>query len=177
MKKILLHACCAPCSAYCIEKLNNLGYQPVLYFYNPNIYPESEFERRLLELERYCTKKNIELITEKYEPNLWSDFITGLEWEEEGKARCARCFELRLLKAAIQAIKSNISLFTTTLTISPHKNSNKIFEIGLSIAEKYQLSFLDINFKKEDGFLKTMQIAKEENFYRQTYCGCEYSMN
>lgn len=176
MEKVLLHACCATCAGYSVQKLLELGYEPTLYFYNPNIFPPDEFMKRFTELKKYCDDKNYELIIDKQDVNIWYDYTTGLEDEEEGGLRCERCFELRLLQTAAKAIKLDISSFTTTLTISPHKNSKKIIEIGKKLAQKYEINFLDIDFKKQDGFLKTMEIAKAENFYRQNYCGCEYSI-
>lgn len=176
MEKVLLHACCATCAGYSIEKLKELGYEPIIYFYNPNIFPPEEFTKRLDELMKYCKKKKIKLFVEKQDASLWYNFISGLEDEPERGLRCDRCFELRLTNTAVFALKKDIKLFTTTLTISPHKNSKKIFEIGKEAAEKFNLKFLDIDFKKQNGFLKTMEIAKKENFYRQNYCGCEYSI-
>ncbi len=176
MEKVLLHACCATCSGHCIQKLLELEYEPVLYFYNPNIFPPEEFMKRYLELELYCKKKNIPLLIDKQDVNIWYDYIEGLEDEPEKGRRCDRCFDLRLFQTAAKAIKIGINNFTTTLSVSPHKNSKKISEIGNSIAEKFELNFLDIDFKKQNGFLNTMKIAKEENFYRQNYCGCEFSL-
>ncbi len=175
-KKVLVHACCAVCSAYPIEKLKELGYEPVLYFFNPNIFPPDEFYRRLEELEKYCTKKNVELIVEKQDSSDWYNAVSGMENEPEGGKRCARCFEYRLLFTVLKAFQLEYQYFTTTLTVSPHKNSKVIFEIAKELAKKYELTFVDIDFKKQDGFLKTMKIAKEENFYRQNYCGCEFSI-
>lgn len=176
MNKVLVHACCATCSGYSVQRLIELGYEPILYFYNPNIFPPDEFMKRLNELNNYCKKKNYQLIVDKQDVNVWYDYIDGLEEEEERGLRCDRCFELRLLMTATKAIKLDIPNFSTTLTISPHKDSKKILEIGSALAKKYEINFLDIDFKKQDGFLKTMQIAKEENFYRQNYCGCEFSL-
>lgn len=175
-KKVLVHACCATCSAYPIEKLRELGYCPVLYFFDPNIFPEDEYNKRLNELITYAKKKDVELIIEKYEPENWYNAISGLEEEPERGKRCQRCFEYRLLFTVLKAFKLEYEYFTTTLTVSPHKQSKVIFEIAQELAQKYELKFLDIDFKKQDGFLKTMKIAKEEGFYRQNYCGCEFSM-
>jgi len=175
-KNVLLHVCCAPCSAYPIEKLRELGYNPVLYFFNPNIFPFEEFEKRLNELKRYAKKKDVELIIEEQNSEDWYIAVSGLEQEPEGGRRCYRCFEYRLLYTVLKAFKLEYKYFTTTLTVSPHKKSKVIFEIAQNLAKKYELTFLDIDFKKQDGFLKTMKIAKEENFYRQNYCGCEFSM-
>lgn len=174
--KVLLHACCAICAAYPIELLRETGYEPVLYFFNPNIFPPEEFERRLNELIKYAEKKKVELIVDQQDASQWYDFIAGLEDEPERGKRCSRCFEYRLLFTAVKALKLEIPRFTTTLTVSPHKNSKVIFEIAKEIAFKMELEFLEFDFKKQDGFLKTMKIAKEENFYRQNYCGCEFSM-
>lgn len=174
--KVLLHACCAICAAYPIELLRSMGYEPVVYFFNPNIFPPEEFERRLNELIKYAEKKQVELIVDQQDSSNWYDFIAGLEDEPEKGKRCSRCFEYRLLFTAVKSLKLEIPRFTTTLTVSPHKNSKVIFEIAKEIAFKHELEFLEIDFKKQDGFLKTMKIAKEENFYRQNYCGCEFSM-
>ena len=176
MENVLVHACCAVCSAYPIEKLRELGYNPVLYFFNPNIFPEEEFYRRLDELKRYAEKKGVELIIDKQNTEDWYNAIAGLENEPERGKRCLRCFEYRLLYTVLKAFQLEYKYFTTTLTVSPHKDSKAIFKIANELADKYELKFLDIDFKKQNGFLKTMQIAKEENFYRQNYCGCEFSI-
>lgn len=175
-KKVLLHACCAVCSAYPIELLRQDGYEPVLYFFNPNIFPSEEFTRRLEELRKYAEKKKVELIVEKQSAEDWYNAIAGLENEPERGKRCKRCFEYRLLYTVLKAFQLEYQYFTTTLTVSPHKQSQVIFEAAKELADKYELTFLDYDFKKNDGFLKTMKIAKEENFYRQNYCGCEFSM-
>ena len=175
-EKVLLHACCAVCSAHPINLLREMGYEPVIYFFNPNIFPPEEYERRLNELIRYCEKMNVELIIDRKDSEDWYNCIAGLEDEPERGKRCSRCFEYRLLFTALKAFQLEYKYFTTTLTVSPHKQSKVIFEIAKEIAAKYELNFLDIDFKKNDGFLKTMKIAKEENFYRQEYCGCEFSM-
>ena len=176
MNNVLLHACCAPCSAYPIEKLREDGYNPVLYFFNPNIFPPEEFDRRLNELIRYAKKKDVELIVEKQDAQDWYNAVSGLENEPERGKRCTRCFEYRLLFTVLKAFQLEYEYFTTTLTVSPHKNSKVIFEIAKEIAAKYELTFLEYDFKKQNGFLKSTQISKEENFYRQTYCGCEFSI-
>ena len=175
-EKVLLHCCCAVCAGYSIEKLFSLDFQPVLYWYNPNIYPVQEYERRFSELERYAEKLSLELIIGENRPELWYKFVEGLESEREGGARCVRCFEYRLSAAAKEAKSRNIKKFTTTLTISPHKNSKNIFLAGNKTALENGLEFLEIDFKKQDGFLKSMQIARRENFYRQNYCGCRFSI-
>ena len=176
MKKILLHACCATCSGYPIEKLREMDYDPIIYFFNPNIFPPEEFDKRLNELIKYAEKKDVGLIMDKQDSSNWYNAIAGLENEPEKGKRCHRCFEYRLLFTVLKAMQLNIDTFTTTLTVSPHKQSKVIFEIAKDIAKKHELTFLDIDFKKENGFLKTMQIAKQEGFYRQNYCGCEFSI-
>ena len=173
--KVLLHACCAVCAAYPLEILFDIGFFPVVYFFNPNIYPNEEYERRLEELVCYCEKKKINLIIDEQDSSNWYKYIEGLEEEPEKGKRCSKCFEYRLLYTARKAIELEIPKFTTTLSVSPHKNSKEIFRIGKEIAYKYELEFLEIDFKKHDGFLKSMQIAKTENFYRQNYCGCKFS--
>ena len=176
MKKVLLHACCATCSGYPIEKLRSINYEPVIYFFNPNIFPPEEFDKRLNELIKYCKKKEVELIVDKQDSAEWYNAISGLENEPERGRRCRRCFEYRLLFTCLKAMKLEIDTYTTTLTVSPHKQSKVIFEVAKELADKHELKFLDIDFKKENGFLRTMEIAKEEGFYRQNYCGCEFSM-
>ncbi len=176
MKKIILQACCAPCSTYPIQKLKEEGYEPVVFFYNPNIFPFEEYEIRRNELKNYCKKLNIEYLEEKYQNEVFLDFVKGLETEPEKGKRCSKCFYLRLDKTAQIAIKNNIEYFTTTLTVSPHKDSNQIFEVGRIIAEKYKINFLEYNFKKQDGFKISRQIAKENNMYAQKYCGCQFSI-
>lgn len=173
---VLVHACCATCSAYPIEKLREDGYNPVLYFFNPNIFPPEEFDKRLNELIKYAQKKDITLIVEKQNSEDWYNAVSGLENEPERGKRCLRCFEYRLLFTALKAFQLEYKYFTTTLTVSPHKNSKDIFQIADTLAKKYELTFLEYDFKKNDGFLKTMKIAKEEGFYRQNYCGCEFSL-
>ena len=177
MKRLLLHSCCAVCTAYPVEKLKTYGYLPIVYFFNPNIYPKAEYDQRLKELVDYCGKNGIECITEDYSEKDWYDRIKGLEDEPEQGKRCEKCFEFRLEKTAQKAKSMGINGMTTTLSVSPHKNSEKIFKIADKIVQKYDISFIKEDFKKNDGFKKTMQIAQENNFYRQNYCGCEFSRN
>lgn len=175
MEKVLLHACCAVCMAYPIELLKE-NYEPIVFFCNPNIYPKSEYLRRLDELVLYCEKQNYKCIIDDYNPELWYSSVSGLESEPEKGLRCNKCFEYRLNKTAQVAQKMNIPFFTTTLTVSPHKISKNIFEAGQKAASMFGVEFLAMDFKKQNGFLKTMNIAKENNFYRQQYCGCEFSI-
>ncbi len=174
-KKILVHTCCAPCSGYCFEKLVNDGYEIAGYFYNPNIHPEPEYKKRLGELARYSEQMNFQVLIEEEPPELWFDAIKGLEQEKEGGKRCEACFKVRLEKTALFAKKNGFDGFTTVLTISPHKNSAVINQIGKKIAKKYEIGFLEENFKKHDGFKKSLELSDKYGFYRQNYCGCVYS--
>lgn len=174
-KKILLHACCAICSGHPIEHLRESGYEPTVYFCNPNIQPEEEYFKRLEAQKKLCEEFDCELIIEDYKPGLFENVIFGLEKEPEGGKRCKKCFELRLNQTAKKVKEMGFEEFTTSIVISPHKNYEIISEIGKKIAEKYDINYLDINFKKQDGFLKTNNIAKELDLYRQNYCGCLFS--
>lgn len=176
MAKILLHACCAVCAGYPLDLLRELGYEPIVYFFNPNIHPKDEYDRRLAELVRYTKKQKIELIIEEENSQNWFDFVKGFENEPEKGLRCHKCFEYRLQRTAKKAKELGIEKFTTTLFVSPHKVRNDIVFEGKKAAEFFGLDFFDVDFRKKDGFLKTMKIAKAESFYRQTYCGCIFSM-
>lgn len=174
--KILLHSCCGICSGYPITLLKEMGYEVVAYFYNPNIYPAIEYEKRLQAEQQLCKAKDVQLIVGDYEIDKYYTAVKGLENEPEKGLRCDKCFALRLEEAAIMAQKLGIKTFTTSMVISPHKNFDKLSQIGNEIAQKYDLSYLAIDFKKKDGFLKTNKIAKELNLYRQNYCGCQFSL-
>lgn len=174
-EKILLHACCAVCMAYPFELLSQ-AYEPVVFFSNPNIYPEEEYLRRRDELIRYCEENNFEYIIDDYEPQKWYEYVKGLEREPEKGLRCNKCFLYRLDRTAQKAKALGVKYFTTTLTVSPHKVSKNIFEAGNIAAQNYGLNFVENDFKKQNGFLKTMEIAKKNDFYRQQYCGCEFSI-
>ena len=176
MKKIVLHACCAPCASYPIQKLAQDGFEPVVFFYNPNIFPFKEYEIRKLELQKYSEKLGLEFFSYDYEIKKFYETISGLEHEPERGLRCEKCFYLRLQKASEFAKEKGIDCFTTTLTVSPHKNSSQIFEVGKIIQKETGVEFLEYNFKKQNGFLISRQIAKENNMYAQSYCGCEFSI-
>ena len=177
MKKIILHACCAPCASYPIKKLIEDDYEPVVFFYNPNIFPVLEYEIRRVELEKYCKKIGVKYFEGEYEIKKFYEAIKGFENEPEKGKRCSICFNLRLDKTAEFALSQGIKYFTTTLSVSPHKNSNQIFEQGKLIAQKYGIKFLEYNFKKQNGFKISRQIARQNNMYAQSYCGCEFSKN
>ena len=174
--KVLLHACCAPCSAYVCEFLENEGYEITIYFYNPNIFPTEEYEKRKNELIKFCELKNYNLILGEEDFNSWNDYIKGLEQEPERGKRCEKCFYFRLEKTAILAKEQNIENFTTTLSISPHKDFKTIEKVGNELTEKYGIKFLNYNFKKNDGYKKSTLLSQKYGFYRQNYCGCKYSI-
>lgn len=174
--KILIHACCGVCFAYPLIFLREAGFEPLVYFFNPNIYPEKEFERRFFELEKYCSENKTELIKKEYDHACFLDFVCGFENEPEKGARCKKCFYLRMKEAAKKARELGINKITTTLSVSPHKISRDIFEAGRLAAAEYGIEFLEFDFKKKDGFKKTSKIAYEFGMYRQNYCGCEFSI-
>ena len=152
-----------------------MGYSVVVYFYNPNIYPYDEYERRLEAQKTLCEHFGCELIIGEYEPEIYYEQVKGYENEPEKGLRCDKCFELRLQKTAELAKELNIDEFTTSIVISPHKNYEKLTKIGQDIARNKGLIYLAENFRKQDGFLKTNQISKSLNLYRQNYCGCKFA--
>lgn len=174
--KIVLHACCAICSGYPVSFLQDAGYQVIVYFYNPNIYPDNEYQKRLEAERTLCKHFGCELVEADYCPNEFYEVAIGLENEPERGKRCDMCFELRLKKTAEFAKSRGIEKFTTSIVISPHKNFQKLSEIGEKIAQDEGLNFLAIDFKKKDGFLKTNKISRELELYRQNYCGCKFSL-
>lgn len=174
--KIVLHACCGICSGYPVSSLIDAGYQVVVYFYNPNIYPAKEYQKRLDAERTLCAHFGCELVEAEYNPEEFYKVANGLELEPERGKRCDKCFELRLKKTAEFTKSRGIKTFTTSIVISPHKNFQKLSEIGQQIAQENDLEFLAIDFKKKDGFLKTNKISKELGLYRQNYCGCKFSL-
>lgn len=175
MKKLLLHACCAPCGAYSHLFLTELGYDVSYYFYNPNIFPKEEHDRRLEELKRFCTEKNISLIIEEADFENWNDCIKGYENEPERGKRCYLCYEMRLKKTAQKAKELGYDYFTTTLSISPHKSYEIIKEISKNLSKETSVEYVDVNLKKQDGYKKSVELSKKYGFYRQDYCGCKFS--
>jgi len=175
-KKVLIHTCCAICSGHPIKFLQESGYEPVAYFFNPNIHPRSEYDKRLEAQKTLCEKLNCKLIVEDYENNIYNELMTGYEDHKEGSERCKRCFEFRLLKSIQKADELGIENYTTSISISPHKNFEVLTNVGQKFSKYFKVKYLDIDFKKKDGFLKTTKIAKELELYRQNYCGCEMSM-
>jgi len=175
---LLLHSCCAPCSSYVIEYLSNY-FNITVYYYNPNIYPLEEYEKRKAEqiksLDQFKTKNKLNIIDSDYNYNDFLKISEGLENEREGGKRCFSCYKLRLENTALKAKELKYDYFTTTLTISPYKNSFKINEIGNYLENKYQIKYLYSDFKKKEGYKKSIELAKKYNLYRQDYCGCLYS--
>jgi len=173
--KMLLHVCCANCLLHPYDTLK-ADYDITLYFYNPNIFPRQEYKKRLSEVKRISALLGIPMIAGRYESLYWYNIARSLEDEPEGGKRCDRCFCIRLYKTAICCKKENFDIFASTLSVSPHKNAEKINDAGNSIAEKLDVLYLPSNFKKNEGFKKTMKSARRLNIYRQNYCGCIYSM-
>lgn len=175
MKKLLLHVCCAPCASYVI-KLLQADYDITAYFYNPNIYPDEEYDRRFLEVKRYLVKIKLPFISEAYDQENWFNLVKGHENDPEKGDRCTICYKMRLEKTVQYAKENGFDLFATDLSISPHKDAKRINKIGKELEEKHGIKFLKADFKKQEGFKKSLIISKEEGFYRQDYCGCIYSL-
>lgn len=176
--KLLLHVCCAPCSSYVLEYLSGF-FDITLFFYNPNIAPEAEFTYREAELKRLISEMPlngpVRLETGAYEPEKFYAIAKGLEDMDEGGERCFKCYELRLRESAEAAKKGGYDYFTTTLSISPHKNAQKLNEIGAYLAEEYGIQYLHSDFKKKGGYKRSCELSTEYSLYRQSYCGCAYS--
>ena len=173
---LLLHACCAPCSSYCIEYLNE-HFEITLFFYNPNIYPADEYDYRVSELKRLVSEMGLSIPVLECENDTESFYALarGRESVREGGARCFDCYRLRLEKTAQLARARGFDYFTTTLSISPLKNSARLREIGLELEEKYNVKNLPSDFKKKEGYKRSIELSRQYNLYRQNYCGCEYS--
>ncbi len=174
MKKLLLHSCCGPCSTHVINVLKN-DYDITILYYNPNIDTLEEFNHRLAEQKRYCEAIGVKVMEVPYDANEYLTAVEGLENEPEGGSRCTKCFRLRLDKTASLAKTLGYDCFATTLTVSPHKNSVVINGVGKDVELEQKIEFVDGNFKKQDGYKKSIELAKEYNLYRQSYCGCKFS--
>ena len=176
--RLLLHTCCAPCSSYCIEYLSNYFDITVLY-YNPNISPKEEYEKRKQEqirfLKEFPSKNKLDILDIDYDYNDFLSIAKGLEQEKEGGRRCHKCYLLRLEKTAQIAKKHHFDYFGTTLTVSPYKNSKVLNEIGKVLQEKYNVAYLFSDFKKKEGYKRSIELSKIYHLYRQDYCGCIYS--
>lgn len=177
-KRLLLQACCAPCSSYVLEYLSEY-FDITLLFYNPNISPESEYFFRAEELKRLCSELPLtakpKIIVCDYDNAPFLKMSKGLENLPEGGERCFLCYRLRLEETAKYAKEKNFDYFCTTLSISPHKNAEKLNEIGGELSEKYGVKYLYSDFKKKNGYKRSIELSKEYNLYRQNYCGCIYS--
>ncbi len=175
-ESMLLHSCCGPCSTACIEYLAD-AFDLTVLFYNPNIAPEDEYALRAQELQRYIRDFTSGVKCEicDYDPQEFYSVVKGFEDCPEGGARCEKCFRLRLEYCARVAAERGFDWFCTTLTVSPHKNAQLINAVGQSLAEKYGVKFFPSDFKKKDGYLKSVRLAKEAGLYRQNYCGCIFS--
>lgn len=180
VKKILLHSCCAPCSSYVISFLSDY-FDITIFYYNPNIYPKNEYLKRKKEqirlIKEMKVKNKLDFLDCDYENEKYNEAVLGYQNCLEGGSRCNICFNLRLDKTAKMAKEYNYDYFGTTLTVSPHKNAKLINEIGISLSKKYKIKFLCSDFKKNDGFKKSIVLSKEYALYRQDYCGCKYSLD
>ena len=172
---MLLHICCAPCSPHVIALLQR-DYDVHGFFYNPNIHPEQEYRLREQEMEKFARAQGLRLLIGDYDTEDWAAAVQGLESEPEGGARCDVCFQMRLERTARTARENGIPYFTTTLSVSPLKNADKVNAAGRAAARTVgDVSFVEANFKKKDGFKISARLAAAHGFYRQNYCGCRYS--
>lgn len=171
---LLLHICCISCGAY-VSRLLSEKYKVTYFFYNPSIFPESEYKKRLAEARDIAKKYNISFVTGPYDHQAWLERIKGYENEPEKGRRCQLCYYDRLKTAAVLAEKKGFDYFTTTLTISPHKDAGAISKIGKELENEFRIKFLDQDFKKQEGFKESVELSRKLNLYRQTYCGCEFS--
>ncbi len=175
---LFLHACCAPCSSYVLEYLVNF-FRIILFYYNPNITPDTEYQKRVQELKRLIREagyeKDVEFVEGAYDPQVFFDMARGMEDLPERGQRCYYCYALRMEETARQAAKRGADYFTTTLSISPHKNAQWINEIGEKLAVKYGVAHLPSDFKKKGGYLRSIALSEQYHLYRQNYCGCIFS--
>jgi predicted adenine nucleotide alpha hydrolase (AANH) superfamily ATPase len=176
--RLLLHSCCAPCSSYVLEYLSNY-FEITVFYYNPNIFPENEYTKRILEQQMLIadmkTKHPVSFIAGSYDRERFFAMAEGLEHLKEGGERCFKCYELRLEEAARVAKEGEFDYFTTTLSISPMKNADKLNEIGIEVGSKYGVAYLQSDFKKKNGYKRSIELSNEYGLYRQDYCGCEFS--
>lgn len=177
---LLLHSCCAPCSSYVLEYLSEYFHITVFY-YNPNIHPREEYHKRVREQEKFIqclpARYPICFVEGKFDQERFYEKAKGFEDAREGGERCFLCYEMRLREAAEYAKKKNMDYFTTTLSISPLKNAEKLNEIGVALGKEYGISYLVSDFKKKDGYRRSVELSKEYGMYRQDYCGCIFSKN
>lgn len=177
--KLLLHSCCAPCSSYVLEYLSD-HFEITVFYYNPNIFPENEYTKRILEqqtlIQEMKLKHPVSFVAGIYDRERFYEMAEGLEHLREGGERCLKCYELRLRESAELAKKGGFDYFTTTLSISPLKNADRLNEIGVRLEEEYGVKYLQSDFKKKNGYKRSIELSNEFGLYRQDYCGCEFSM-
>ena len=175
---LLIHSCCAPCSSYVLEYLSEY-FKITVFYYNPNIYPESEYTKRIVEQQKLIQdmdfKHPVSFMAGEYEKEKFYAMSEGMEHLKEGGARCMKCYELRLSEAAKQAAAGGFDYFTTTLSISPMKNAQKLNEIGVRVGKEHGVEYLVSDFKKKNGYKRSVELSKEYGLYRQDYCGCIFS--
>lgn len=174
VNKLLLHVCCGPCSIAIFEELSE-QFDVTVHFYNPNIHPAEEYEKRKQEVVKICNELNIEFVEEKYNPEEWFELTKEYKDEPEGGRRCPVCFEMRLDNAAKYASEHGFDFFATSLTSGRNKYAKIINPIGLKVGEKYGVKFYEEDWKKKGRQEKATKMVEEKNIYRQDYCGCEYS--
>ena len=176
--RLLLHSCCAPCSSYVLEYLSEY-FEITVFYYNPNIFPEGEYTKRILEqqmlIQDMKVKYPVSFLAGAYERDKFYEIAAGLEHLREGGERCFKCYELRMKEAAKIASEGEYDYFTTTLSISPMKNAEKLNEIGKAVGKDYGVTYLQSDFKKKNGYKRSIELSKEFGLYRQDYCGCEFS--
>lgn len=175
--KLLLHCCCAPCASAVIEILEK-DFELTLFFFNPNIMPREEYDRRLSELQRLNleSKRNLEIVIGEYSNDKFLEIARGLEVQKEGGARCEACISMRLLETANIALKMGFDVFATTLSISPHKNAQYINDVGSRLETELGIKYLVSDFKKKNGYLRSIQLSRQFGLYRQKYCGCIFEV-
>ena len=181
-KPIFLHSCCGPCSTAVIERLAE-NYDITVFFYNPNVTNEGEYHKRFETEKQFVEAYNrvlpedrsVKLVEGKYDPEEYLRFVRGLELEPENGARCTKCFEFRMEETAREARERGFTLFTTTLSVSPHKNADNVNRIGEEAGKRYGVKYLFADFKKKNGYLRSLELSREYELYRQDYCGCRYS--
>ena len=176
---LLLHSCCGPCSSYVLEYLTQF-FSVKLFFYNPNIQPQEEYQKRLTAQKHVLERMNfsdVNLIEGEYNPDFFFEAVKGFENEPEGGKRCEICIKMRMEYSAKEAIKQNTDYFATTLTVSPHKNAIYINKTGEEIQSKENVSYLISDFKKKNGYKRSVELCRTYDIYRQNYCGCIFSIN
>ena len=175
--KLLLHSCCAPCAGEIMDAVAASGIDTTIFFYNPNIHPKEEYEIRKNENIRYANKLGFDFVDADYDKENWFERVKGLENEPERGKRCTVCFDMRFERSALYAFENNFKVFATTLGISRWKDLNQINTSGLKAAKRYnEVQFWDFNWRKQGGSARMLEISKQENFYKQEYCGCVYSL-